>query len=126
MIVGIGIDIIEVDRIRRLTVRHGERFLRRVFTDEEVDYCQRSAHPAQRFATRFAAKEATLKALGVGWQKGVTFRDVEVCVDGLGAPSVRLGGRALEISRERGVKTIFVSLSHGRHYAVAQALAEGQ
>jgi len=123
-IVGVGVDIVEVDRVRRLIVRHGERFLRRVFTDQEVQYCQRAVHSAQRFATRFAAKEAVLKALGVGWQKGVSFREVEVRINKLGAPSVELGGRALEISRSLSVERLFISLSHDRNYAVALAVAE--
>jgi holo-[acyl-carrier protein] synthase len=125
MVVGIGVDIVSVDRIREIIERRGERFLTRVFTEDEVRYCRRCAHPEQRFAARFAAKEAVLKALGVGWQKGASFRDVEVRVNALGAPGVRLSGRAFEISRERGIERVFLSLSHDEHYAVAQAVAEG-
>ena len=126
MIVGIGVDIVKVDRIRRLMGRHGERFLRRVFTEEEIAYCRRCAHPEQRFATRFAAKEAALKALGVGWQRGARFRDVHVSINELGAPGVELAGRTAEIGRDLGVSRILLSLTHDRDYAVAQAVAEGQ
>jgi len=124
MIVGVGVDIISVERIRGIVERQKERFLSRVFTEDEVRYCRRCAHPEQRFAARFAAKEAVLKALGVGWQKGTTFRDVHVSNNELGAPAVTLTGRSLEISRRLGVKRILLSLSHDKSYAVAQAVAE--
>ena len=126
MVVGIGVDIVEVERIRGIVERQGDRFLRRVFSDEELRYCRRCAHPEQRLATRFAAKEAVLKALGVGWSKGTRFRDVEVRANELGAPSVELHGRALEISRSLGVERLHVSLSHDTRYAVAQVVAEGR
>jgi holo-[acyl-carrier protein] synthase len=125
MILGIGVDIVEVDRIRRAMERYGERFVRRVFTDEEVAYCHRSVHADQRFATRFAAKEAALKALGVGWAQGVRFVEVEVANNELGAPSISLSGRAAEIGRDLGVERIHVSLTHHRDYAIAQVLLEG-
>jgi len=125
MVVGIGVDMVKVERIRKIVERHGDRFLRRVFSEEELGYCRRCVHPEQRFATRFAAKEAALKALGVGWQSGTRFRDVEVRANQLGAPSIELSGRALEISRALGVKKLHVSLSHDHDYAVAQVVAEG-
>jgi holo-[acyl-carrier protein] synthase len=124
MIVGIGVDIISVERMRGIVERQGDRFLQRVFTEEEIRYCRRCAHPAQRFAARFAAKEAVLKALGVGWQNGTSFRDVQVSRTELGAPSVELAGRSLEISRELCVSRILLTLSHDESYAVAQAVAE--
>lgn len=125
MIVGIGVDIVEVARVRGIIERCGERFVRRVFTEAEAEYCRRCAHPDQRFATRFAAKEAALKALGTGWQNGLQFSDVEVSNNELGAPSITLHGRALEESRRLGVQRIHVSLSHHRNFAVAQVLLEG-
>jgi holo-[acyl-carrier protein] synthase len=125
MIIGVGVDIMQVDRIRGAIDRHGERFLQRIYTEEEIRYCRSGAHPFQRFATRFAAKEAVLKALGVGWQRGTSFRDVAVEVDGLGAPSVHLTGRSEDIAREKDIHTIHLSLSHDRQYAIAQAVAEG-
>jgi len=103
MILGVGVDLVEVERIRRAVERYGERFVRRIFTPAEAEYCRRAPHPEQRFATRFAAKEAALKALGVGWQKGVQFVDVELSNNELGAPSMMLSGRALEIGRQMGV-----------------------
>ena len=124
MIVGIGVDIVGVERMRGVLARRGDRFVRRVFSDQEAQYCRSCAHPAQRFAARFAAKEAVLKALGVGWQKGVGFGDVEVRVGELGAPLVELSGGALELSRRLGVKRLLVSLSHDAGYAIAQVVAE--
>jgi holo-[acyl-carrier protein] synthase len=125
MIVGIGVDIVEVERMRRTVERHGDHFVRRVFTDEEAAYCRRCAHPEQRFATRFAAKEAALKALGVGWTQGVQFTEVEVVTNELGAPSILFSGRALELSKGLGVERIHVSLTHHRDFAIAQVLLEG-
>lgn len=124
MIAGTGIDIVQIDRMARILDQHGDRFIRRVFTPDEVEYCRRSAHPAESFAARFAAKEAALKALGVGWQKGTRFTDVHVSNDELGAPHIELHGRALEISRGQGVRRMHLSVSHDRNYAVAQVIAE--
>lgn len=124
MILGIGVDLVEVGRIRRAIERYGDRFVRRIFTDAEARYCRSCAHPEQRFASRFAAKEAALKALGVGWQKGVRFVDVELSNNELGAPAISLNGRALELSRELGVERIHVTLTHHKDFAVAQVLFE--
>jgi holo-[acyl-carrier protein] synthase len=124
MILGIGVDIVEVHRLRRALRRHGDRFVRRVFTPSEAAYCRRCGHPEQRFATRFAAKEAALKALGVGWNRGLQFVDVEVSNDALGAPALRFFGRALELSRELGVGRVHVSLTHHRDFAIAQVVLE--
>ncbi len=125
MIVGIGVDIVEVERMRRTVERYGDHFVRRIFTDAETCYCRRCAHPEQRFATRFAAKEAALKALGVGWTQGLQFTEVEVVTNELGAPSVLFSGRALELSKELGVERIHVSMTHHRDFAIAQVLLEG-
>lgn len=125
MILGIGVDIVEVERLRRAVERYGDRFIRRIFTEEEVRYCRRCARPEQRFATRFAAKEAALKALGVGWAQGLQFIEVEVTNNELGAPSVALSGKALALSRELGVQRIHVSLTHHRDFAIAQVVLEG-
>jgi holo-[acyl-carrier protein] synthase len=124
MIVGIGVDIVEVGRMRRAVQRYGDRFIRRVFTESEAAYCRRCVHPEQRFATRFAAKEAALKALGVGWAQGLQFLDVEVSNDELGAPSVAFTGKALDLSRGLGVARIHVSLTHHRDFAIAQVVLE--
>jgi holo-[acyl-carrier protein] synthase len=126
MILGIGVDIVEVHRIQRAVERHGGSFVRRVFTPGEADYCHLSPHPEQRFSTRFAAKEAALKALGTGWAQGLRFLDVEVLNNDAGAPSIRLHGKAAERAGSMGVQRILVSLSHHRDFAVAQVLLEGQ
>ncbi len=125
MIIGVGVDIVDVDRVRRAVERHGERFLRRVYSSEEVKYCRESRHSDQRFATRFAAKEAVLKALGIGWQGGTSFTDIEVSRDARGAPSVTLYGQSRKISRDLGVCRIHISLSHTETHAMAYAVAEG-
>jgi len=125
MIVGIGVDIVEVPRIRRAVERYGDRFVGRIFTDQESRYCRRCSHPEQRFATRFAAKEAALKALGAGWSGGVRFLDVEVSNNHLGAPKITLAGKALEMSRKLKVNRMHVSLSHHHEFAVAQVILEG-
>lgn len=124
MIVGIGVDIADIERFRRITFERGDRFIHRVFTPREIDYCWRCAHPEERFAARFAAKEAMFKALRIGWQKGLTFQDVEVVNDPLGAPAVVLHGRAALLAREQGVTHVHLSLSHTSAYAVAQVVAE--
>ncbi|MHC4592312.1 MAG: holo-ACP synthase [Planctomycetota bacterium] len=128
MIVGIGVDIVEVGRMRRAVQRYGDRFIGRVFTEREAAYCRRCVHPEQRFATRFAAKEAALKALGVGWAQGLQFVDVQISNDELGAPSVAFMGKALDLSRELGVARIHVSLTHHRahhrDFAIAQVVLE--
>jgi holo-[acyl-carrier protein] synthase len=126
MIVGIGVDIVEVGRIERALGLYGERFVRRVFTTQEAAYCRQAARPPERFATRFAAKEAALKALGTGWRKGLRLLDVQVSNDALGAPSIILTEGALTRSRDLGVTHIHVSLSHQREYAVAQVILEAE
>ncbi len=126
MIVGIGIDIIEVERIRGAIERHGERFLRRIYCAGEIDDCRRCADPYQRFATRFAAKEAVLKALGTGWQHGTEFTDIEIVKNAENAPAVHLGGKSLQISKRLEIRKIHISLSHTKSHAVAQAVAEGE
>jgi len=124
MIVGIGVDLVEVPRIRRAIEEHGDRFIRRVFTDAETDYCRQCAHPEQRFATRFAAKEAALKALGVGWAEGLEFAEVEVVTNARGAPSVVFTGRALELARSLGAERIHVSMTHHHDFAIAEVVLE--
>jgi len=124
MIVGIGVDLVEVERLNRAIKCYGDRFVSRVFSPEEAAYCRRCAHPEQRFATRFAAKEAALKALGVGWAQGLQFRDVEVTNNELGAPAITFSGRALVLSRRLGVETVHVSLTHHRNFAIAQVVLE--
>lgn len=124
MIVGTGIDIAETARIEEAMGRHGERFARRLFTPGEIAYCEQFKNKAERYAARFAAKEAAFKALGTGWRDGVRWRDVEVIHQASGKPELRLAGRAEELARRQGVARIAVSLSHSNRYVVAQVIFE--
>ena len=108
-IVGIGYDMVEVSRIESVLSRWGGRFEERVFTQRELEYCKSKKNCTQRMACRFAAKEAAFKALGTGWQLGVGWTDIEVTNDGLGKPSITLSGKAEQLSRQLGVRDIFVS-----------------
>ncbi len=125
-IVGIGSDITECLRIARLIERHGELFLHRVFTAEEIRYCQSRSQATQHFTARWAAKEAILKALGATWRAGVAWRDMEVRADSHGRPFVVLSGGVLELAQRMGVVRILVSLAHCRNYATACAVAIGK
>jgi holo-[acyl-carrier protein] synthase len=126
MILGIGIDIIEVARIRAAleNPRTGTRFRARVFTDEEVAYCRRRRNGHESFAARFAAKEATMKALGHGFGQGIGWREIEV-VRGDGAPTVRLYGAARRYADALGVRRLHLSLTHTAELAMACVIAEG-
>jgi len=124
MIVGTGIDIAETTRIQQVLDRHGARFCRRVYTSEEISYCEKSKNKAERYAARFAAKEAAFKALGAGWREGVRWRDVEITHRPSGKPELILSGRAAELARELGVIRTAVSISHAAHYVVAQVIFE--
>ncbi len=124
MIVGIGIDLVETPRIAEGIEKYGPRFLKRLFTQGEVDYCERFKNRAERYAARFAAKEAAFKALGTGWREGVRWRDVEVTHLPSGKPELVLTGRAKELARKIGVTRMEVSISHADHYVVAQVVFE--
>lgn len=124
MIVGVGVDIIEVERIEGAIARHGERFLTKIFTPAEIAYCRARGRSAEHFAGRFAAKEAVLKALGVGIRWGAALKEIEVLRGAAGNPSVVLRGRVAQRARELGASRIHVSLSHSERHAVAQAVAE--
>lgn len=122
MIVGIGCDIIEIERIARAI--KSESFIRRVFTAEEAAYCQRRGQQAAAsFAARFAAKEAVLKALGTGLREG-SLQEIAVANDGLGKPLVQLSGHFAMLAKQLGVKNIQISLSHSRDFAVAYVIME--
>lgn len=122
MIVGIGCDIIEIERIARAI--KSESFIRRVFTAEEAAYCQRRGQQAvASFAARFAAKEAVLKALGTGLREG-SLQEIAVDNDGLGKPLVQLSGHFAMLAKQLGVKNIQISLSHSREFAVAYVIME--
>jgi holo-[acyl-carrier protein] synthase len=126
MIVGTGLDIAEVDRMRQAIERHGQRFLNRVFTPAEIAYCRRHANRYERFAARFAAKEAGMKALGTGWRQGITWHDLEVSNVAGGKPELKLSGKAAEIYSSLGGKNIVLSLTHTNAYALAQVLIESE
>ena len=124
MIYGIGIDIVQVSRVEKVVKRWGDRFLKRVFTVAEIDYCQKKVSSASRFALRFAAKEAFSKALGSGFTGGLGFRHVEVVRHSSGRPYLRLHGRASELWESHGLKNSFLSLSDNGAYAVAVVVLE--
>ena len=124
MIVGSGIDIAEVPRIAEAIQRHGERFLHRVFTEGEIAYCDSKANRIERYAARFAAKEAGMKALGTGWNHGVRWRDVEVCRQPGGRPTLAFHGKAAEFAAKLGAKNVALSISHTAEQAIAQVILE--
>jgi holo-[acyl-carrier protein] synthase len=124
VIVGLGVDISEVDRIREAISRHGERFLARVFTPAEIAYCNRHRDRAERFAGRFAAKEATMKALGTGWSHGVRWVDIEVSRMPSGKPTIALHGVAREIAERLGLRHASLSITHSGNTAFAQVIFE--
>ena len=124
MIVGTGIDIAEVPRIAEAIKRHGERFLRRVFTVGEISYCDSKANRVERYAARFAAKEAAMKALGTGWNNGVRWRDVEVCRAPGGRPTIVFHGEAALVASRIKANHVALSLSHTAEQAIAQVILE--
>jgi len=121
MIRGIGVDIIEVARIRQSVEEAGEQFLTKIFTQPEIDYCESKANRYQHLAARFAAKEAVSKALATGWAGDFRWKDVEVMNDASGQPRVTLHGKLKE---RLASAAVFLSLSHSDHHVVAMALIE--
>lgn len=124
MIVGTGIDIAEVPRIAASIARFGERFLHRIFTEGEIRYCDSKANRVERYAARFAAKEAAMKAIGTGWNHGVTWRDVEVSRMPGGRPTLTFHGKAAEFAARLGAKHVALSLTHTAEHAIAQVILE--
>ena len=124
MIVGTGIDIAEVARIRQSIERFGRRFLERIFTAGEIGYCDSKANRFERYAARFAAKEAAMKALGTGWNHGVRWRDCEVARLPGGRPTIQFHGKAAEFAARLGAKNAALSLSHTQEQAIAQVILE--
>lgn len=125
MIVGTGVDITEVPRIAAAIQRFGERFIRRIFTDNEIRYCESKQNKAERYAARFAAKEAALKAIGTGWRRGVAWTDVEVTRQPGGRPTLAFHNVAGQFAAQLGVKHAHVSLSHTVEHAIAHVILEG-
>jgi holo-[acyl-carrier protein] synthase len=124
VIVGLGADIAEVDRIEAAIARHGRAFLERVFTPQEIAYCERHRARGERYAARFAAKEATMKALGTGWSRGVRWVDIEVTREASGRPTIELRGAARQHAERMGVSRILVSLTHSGNIAFAEVIFE--
>lgn len=124
MIVGTGVDLCEVPRLRDAIARHGERFKQRVFTPQEIAYAERKANREERYAARFAAKEAGMKALGTGWRGGIAWRDFEVVNLPSGRPTLALHGKAAEIAARLAVRHIALSLTHTRETAMALVILE--
>jgi holo-[acyl-carrier protein] synthase len=124
MIVGLGLDIAEIDRIEAAIKRHGAPFLERIYTAGEVAYCEKHKNKYERYAARFAAKEAAMKALGTGWSNGVRWRDIEVVRAASGKPSLKLEGKAGEIATKLGVKHIALTITHSGNLALAEVIFE--
>jgi holo-[acyl-carrier protein] synthase len=124
MVLGLGTDLIEIERIERSVQRYGEAFLRRVYTADEIDYCMARRNYAESLAARFAAKEAGAKALGTGISRGVHWREFEVRRERGQRPTLHLSGRAAEIAHRLGVRHLALSLSHSRQMSIAVVVAE--
>jgi len=124
MIVGIGIDIVDIARIQELLDRYGERFLHRVFTEAETSYAMSGANEAERLAGRFAVKEALMKALGTGKTQGILWKDVETLRGRVGKPEVHLHGQAVRWAKLRGSSAVHVSITHDGGKAVAFVILE--
>lgn len=124
MIVGLGLDIAEIDRIEAAIQRHGQAFINRLFTPGEAAYCERFHNRYERYAARFAAKEAAMKALGTGWRHGIRWRDIEVTREASGKPTLRLAGVARDFAERLGVRNISLSITHSGNLAVAQVIFE--
>jgi holo-[acyl-carrier protein] synthase len=125
-ILGTGIDIVECLRIANMIEKHGELFITRVFTDHEIEYCSARKAATQHYAGRWAAKEAVLKALGTGWRRGISWRDIEICNDRNGAPHVKLRAGARDVMEAAKIERMHLSISHCRAFAVAYVVAEGE
>ena len=124
VILGTGVDIAEVPRIRASIERHGERFVRRIFTEGEIRYCESKARRFESYAARFAAKEAGMKALGTGWSRGVRWQDIEVVRPKGQRPTLQFHGKAGEIAAKLGTRNIALSLTHTVDQALAHVILE--
>ncbi len=124
MIVGLGVDMEEIGRLGEAIKRHGRIFLERIFTPAEIAYCERHRDAVERYAARFAAKEATMKALGTGWAKGVRWKDIEVGREPGGRPTIVLHGAAREHAARIGARHFSLSISHTGNFALAEVILE--
>ncbi len=125
MILGSGVDLCEVPRIEAAIARYGRRFLERIFTPKEIAYADSKANRSERYAARFAAKEAGMKALGTGWRGGIAWRDFEVANLSSGRPTLQFHGRAAEIAAKLGVHHVALSITHTKEQALAMVILEG-
>lgn len=124
VIVGLGLDMAEIERIGEAITRHGAPFLERIYTPQEVAYCESHKNRFERYAGRFAAKEAAMKALGTGWRHGIRWRDIEVMRAPGGKPTLHLEGVAREYADRLGVKNIVLTITHSGNFALAQVIFE--
>jgi len=124
VIVGTGVDLAEVARIQASVERYGDRFVQRIFTSGEIAYVERKANRFERYAARFAAKEAGMKAIGTGWRLGVTWRDLEVANLPGGRPILKLHGKAAEFAEALGARAIHLSMTHTAQMAMAVVILE--
>lgn len=124
-IIGIGVDLVKISRIREMAERWGPRFLDRVFTPGEQAYCLRRKFPPVHLSARFAVKEAMLKALGTGLRMGTRWKEIETVNNPAGKPEVKLSGTTGRLAEEKNVSKIFASISHDHDYSIAQVLLEG-
>lgn len=125
MILGIGIDLVDIPRLEAVLERHQGRAHKRLFTAEEIEYCSSAGRPGESYAARFAAKEAFFKAVRAGWGQGVTWTEVEVVSAPSGAPDIRLHGGARKRAETLGARRIHLSLTHGGEVAAAFLILEG-
>ncbi len=123
MIFGIGVDIIDIRRIKS-TIEKNPRFVDKLFTELEINYCSKRANPFQSYAVRFAAKEAVMKAIGTGWDGTINWQDIEIVNSDKGVPFVRTYNATAEFVRENSITKIHLSLSHEKNYAMAYAILE--
>lgn len=124
MIIGCGIDLVSIKRIENIVRRWGDNFICRIFTPLEQEYCEKKGNKYQSYAGKFAAKEALLKALGLGL-RGVNWREIEVINDNLGQPIIKTSGRLKEITSNKKVDIYFLTISHTKEYALAEVILEG-
>ncbi|MEO6909386.1 MAG: holo-ACP synthase [Edaphobacter sp.] len=124
MVLGLGTDLIEIERVQQSLDRFGERFMQKVFTEGEIAYCVRKKQAAESFAARFAAKEATAKALGTGISRGISWKEIEVRRNAGERPTLYLSGRAAERAKAMGVRNLHLTLTHSRDVAMAVAVVE--
>ena len=122
LIFGTGIDIVQVERMSRVVTRWGDKLLKRVWTDREINYCRSKQNPFEHFAARFAGKEAVSKSLGLTWSEGVRWKEIEIVDKRPGKPEVELSGETRRTANELKIGNIILSMSHCREYAVASAI----